>query len=85
MVQCQRLAERRRPHRHRLMGTVLKLTVPNEMVEEAVALYVANDLGIDPSRVDVLRITRKKGGGVEADVGVAGTVPLGDSRGRTDA
>lgn len=52
--------------------TGMKLTVSNDVINDAIEEKVANDLDLDPAltTVTVLRVTRKKGGGVEAEVAI---------------
>lgn len=57
----------------------LNLTVPNETVERGIVMQVAEELGVDFTRISVIRVTRKKGGGVTADVAIA---PEGSDSGR---
>ena len=53
------------------MTEALTLTVPNDTVVRGIALQVATELDVEPERVSVIRVTRKRGGGVEAEVTIA--------------
>jgi len=49
----------------------LVITVPPDTVTQAIIAQVAFDMGIEAGRITVLRTTRKKGGGFEAEVAVS--------------